>query len=88
MMVAVDQADETALRELYDAHAGSLLAFAARSLAGTIASMRELMSVAASASSGSQSLRIVFVVSCDSIVAGRKAPALCSLKPSANPVTS
>jgi RNA polymerase sigma-70 factor (ECF subfamily) len=30
MVTSVDQADETALRELYDAHAGALLAYAIR----------------------------------------------------------
>jgi RNA polymerase sigma-70 factor (ECF subfamily) len=34
MMVAVDPADETALRDLYDAHAGALLAYATRLTGG------------------------------------------------------
>jgi RNA polymerase sigma-70 factor (ECF subfamily) len=34
MMVAVDPADETALRELYDAHAGALLGYATRLTGG------------------------------------------------------
>jgi RNA polymerase sigma-70 factor (ECF subfamily) len=34
MMVAVDRADETALRELYDAHAGALLAYSIRLTGG------------------------------------------------------
>jgi RNA polymerase sigma-70 factor (ECF subfamily) len=34
MMVIVDRADETALRELYDAHAGALLAYAIRLTGG------------------------------------------------------
>jgi RNA polymerase sigma-70 factor (ECF subfamily) len=34
MIVTVDQADETALRELYDAHAGALLAYAIRLTGG------------------------------------------------------
>jgi RNA polymerase sigma-70 factor (ECF subfamily) len=34
MMMTVDRADETALRELYDAHAGALLAYAIRLTGG------------------------------------------------------
>jgi RNA polymerase sigma-70 factor (ECF subfamily) len=34
MIVTVDQADETALRELYDGHAGALLAYAIRLTGG------------------------------------------------------
>jgi RNA polymerase sigma-70 factor (ECF subfamily) len=34
MMMTVDRADETALRELYDAHAGALLAYAVRLTGG------------------------------------------------------
>ncbi len=34
MMITVDRADETALRELYDAHAGALLAYAIRLTGG------------------------------------------------------
>lgn len=34
MMVTVDRADEAALRELYDAHAGALLAYAVRLTGG------------------------------------------------------
>ena len=34
MMITVDRADETALRELYDAHAGALLAYAMRLTGG------------------------------------------------------
>jgi RNA polymerase sigma-70 factor (ECF subfamily) len=34
MMTTVDRADETALRELYDAHAGALLAYAMRLTGG------------------------------------------------------